>query len=71
MAIHKIEMSQPAKQVLHTDVTFDIYSDGEKLGTMRISKGTLDWTPKNKQRPKKIRWERFAAIMDEVYEGHR
>jgi hypothetical protein len=71
MPVHKIEMSQPAKAVLHSDITFDILSDGQKLGSMRISKGSIDWTPKGKHAAKSITWERFAAAMDLLYEGKR
>ena len=70
MPVHKIEMSQPDKQVLHSDITFDIYSDGEKLGSLKISKGSADWTPRHKQRPRKIKWERFAAVLDDLYDGN-
>jgi hypothetical protein len=68
LPVHKIEMSQPDKQVLHSDITFDIYSDGEKLGSLKISKGSVDWTPRHKQRPRQIKWERFAAVLDDLYD---
>ncbi|WP_299926129.1 hypothetical protein [uncultured Nocardioides sp.] len=42
MPRHRIEMYQPRKAMLHSDVSFEIYSDGKKLGTMTISKGSID-----------------------------
>lgn len=66
MAKHKIEMRQPSKVMLHNDVVFDIFSDGKKLGTLTISKGSVDWWPKRRRSGKRIRWEKFAAAMDEL-----
>lgn len=66
MPRHKIEMSQPAKTVLHSDITFDIYSDDKKLGSVRISKGTIDWAASRSRTFKKIEWERFARLMTEA-----
>lgn len=64
MPIHKIEMSQPSKTVLYSDITFGIYSGGKKLGSVRISKGTIDWAPSRSRTFKKMTWERFASIMN-------
>ena len=48
MPKHDVEMSIPTtKVVLSADVVFDIRSDDEKLGELRISKGTIDWAPSN------------------------
>jgi len=46
MPRHDVEMSIPTtKMVLHADVVFEVRSDGEKLGTLHISQGTIDWFP--------------------------
>lgn len=66
MPRHRIEMYQPRKAMLHSDVSFEIYSDGKKLGTMTISKGSIDWWPKRRRSGKRISWERFAQAMDEL-----
>lgn len=59
-------MHQPSKAVLHNDITFDIYSDGKKLGSLTLSKGSIDWWPKRRRSGKRISWERFAAVMDDL-----
>jgi len=66
MPAHKIEMSQPSKTILHSDITFGIYSAGKKIGSVRISKGTIDWAPSRSRSFKKISWERFAAMMNDA-----
>lgn len=65
MPVHKIEISQPAKRVLHTDITFSIHSDDTYLGELRVSKGTVDWRAPRARSAKQITWERFAKIMSE------
>ena len=61
---HRIDVRQPAKAVLHSDITFDIYSDDTLLGELRISKGTIDWRPPKRQRAIKRTWESFARLME-------
>jgi hypothetical protein len=59
-------MSIPAtKVVLHADVVFEVRSDGDKLGELRISKGAIDWYPYLSRRPITPTWEQFDAYMQE------
>lgn len=64
MAAHKIAFQQSTRDVLHSDMTFVVHRDGEKLGELRISKGTIDWKPKNKHRAIKWSWDKFAEAME-------
>ena len=64
MPTHKIEVAQPPKTVLNNDVRFSIYSDGELLGELMVSKGSIDWRPPRAQYIRRMRWERFARIME-------
>jgi hypothetical protein len=50
---------------LHADVVFEVRSDGEKLGELRISKGTLDWAPSSAKIPIRMTWEQFDRFMRE------
>lgn len=64
MAQHEVDMRIPTtKVVLHADVVFEVRSDGEKLGELRVSKGTIDWCPANAQNPAKLTWEQFDRLM--------
>ena len=50
MPRHDVDMSIPtSKVVLHADVVFEVRSDGEKLGELRVSQGGVDWRPGNAQ----------------------
>ena len=47
MPEHEIYMTMPTKIVLNKDTDFDIYSDGKMLGTLKISKGSIEWRSAN------------------------
>ena len=64
MPRHDVEMSIPTtKMVLHADVVFEIRADGEKLGELRVSQGTIDWYPRGVQRGVSLTWEQFDLLM--------
>jgi hypothetical protein len=63
---HDIEIELPPKVVLHKDVRFTIKSAGAKLGELRISKGSVDWWPANKQSPVSLSWEKFAQLLESI-----
>ena len=70
MPRHDVEMKIPtSKVVLHADVVFEVRSDGEKLGELRVSQGAIDWCPGNAQGAAKLRWEQFDRLMEEHRTG--
>ena len=67
MAEHVVRVSQPTREVVNADYSFEIFSDGEKIGTLDISKGTVDWWPRNAKSGVEVRWEDFATLMDACF----
>ncbi len=66
MARHEVEMNIPTtKMVLHADVVFEVRSDGEKLGELRVSQGTIDWSPRHAHNPTSLTWEQYDRLMSE------
>ena len=64
MPEHIVDMSIPTtKVVLSADVVFEVRSDGEKLGELRVSKGTIDWAPANAKNAYRRTWEQFDRLM--------
>jgi hypothetical protein len=64
MPVHDVDMSIPTtKVVLHADVVFEVRSDGDKLGELRVSKGTIDWVPVNAKNPIRLTWEQFDRYL--------
>ncbi len=69
MAKHEISVSLPAHEVRNTDLTVIVHSDGQRLGELAVSKGTIDWRPARKHAPVRLRWERFADLMERYADG--
>ena len=65
MAKHEIRLDiLHGITVLNTDITVEVREDGEKLGTLHISRGSIDWKPRFGQRARKMRWGQFAKLME-------
>ena len=64
MPKHHIEISLPTKPLKNVDATIAAWSDGEKLGELRFSQGTVDWKPAHSKAVKSISWERLAELLD-------
>lgn len=65
MPQHEILISNmPRVDILHEDIEFEIRSDGELLGFLGISKGTLSWRPKYGPR-RHIEWEDLDQISED------
>jgi hypothetical protein len=45
------------------DAFFDIYQGGKKLGKIAISKGSIDWYPKNAKHPYTFSWSEFDKMI--------
>jgi hypothetical protein len=63
MPTHDIEMDLPSHKVVNTDVDVVVKSDGRMLGTVMISKGSIDWRPGRASSLYTMSWERFDALM--------
>jgi hypothetical protein len=67
MAKHDITLKiQHGITLSNTDVEVVVREDGEILGRVRISRGSIDWLPRMGRRSKTMRWRRFAETMEEL-----
>jgi hypothetical protein len=71
MARHDIDMEIPPKVVLNSDVRFIVRSDGQKLGELLVSKGSVAWIPGHTSRAIHVRWEQFDELMRAQREGRQ
>jgi hypothetical protein len=62
---HDVHVSFPSRELGKTDITFDVRGDGEIIGRLEVSKGSLVWYPKNNSYGHKISWGKFAKMMEE------
>ncbi|CAN2188261.1 hypothetical protein MCEMKE26_00467 [Candidatus Nanopelagicaceae bacterium] len=61
---HRISMQQPKENIVNKDVVFIIKKNGKKLGELRISKGALEWKPRNSTYTNYMTWSDFSGIME-------
>jgi hypothetical protein len=69
MPKHDISAALPAHRVVNTDLSVTVNSDGQRLGELLISKGTLDWRAAKHQYTVSMRWETFARLMERWNDG--
>lgn len=50
MAIHQIKLRiSKGIEVLNTDIVFVVKNDGQRFGTLTVSRGSIDWRPNKKR----------------------
>jgi hypothetical protein len=62
-----LEVQQLAKTGSSLDL--EIYSDRHKIGELVIGRGSLFWFGRNRHKRKRIRWSKFAEMMDALAYG--
>ena len=64
MAKHEVQLKlNQGITIENVDASFPVWSDGEFLGRLRVSKGSVDWQPAHGQMVHRLRWEKFAEVM--------
>jgi len=61
--MHDVRFSIPERKLGTADIEFVIKKNGKVFGTMKISKGSLVWFPKDTTYGHKIGWTKFDAMM--------
>lgn len=69
MAKHNVHVNLPWRELGHSDVVFTIYEDGEKFGTITISKGAIEWYPGKAKKPYSLLWPQFDKMIKKHF-GH-
>jgi hypothetical protein len=60
---HDVRFSVPHRPLGKVDVVFVIRRKGKKFGELRISKGALEWIPRNKKKyGTKFSWFQFDKL---------
>jgi hypothetical protein len=63
---HLVRFEIPRRDLGKADVDFHIWSNGARVGLLRVSKGAVVWYSKNARRGRRISWLKFSELM----EGH-
>ncbi len=53
----------PNAELVNSDAVFSIYQNGRKLGTITISKGSIEWFPRNFKHPYSSSWAQFDKMI--------
>jgi hypothetical protein len=65
MARHDVTFTVPERTLGNSDIEFTVYSDGERLGVLKVSKGALVWRHANKKLGHLMNWDTFDRVMRE------
>ena len=65
MATHKVTMRQPSEIEVTTDFEFVVRENGKKIGELHVSKGSIEWLPSNGRYKRRMRWSKFAELMNQ------
>lgn len=52
-----------------TSLDLEIFAEDQKLGELTIGRGSINWRGRNRQSTKRIRWSKFAEMMDRLAYG--
>ncbi len=63
---HQVTFSVPERPLERKDIEFDVKTDGEMLGTLKVRRGGIVWRQKNYTFGYYLTWEKF----DETLERH-
>lgn len=63
MPKHTVTFNIPERELGRADVQFVVRQDGQVLGTLAVSNGSLVWFPKKTTNGMKMSWSRFDSIM--------
>jgi hypothetical protein len=69
MARHDVRFTVPERRLGNADIEFAVYSDDERLGLLKVSKGAVVWRHANKKRGHTMAWAAFDRMMQA--EGRR
>jgi homogentisate 1,2-dioxygenase len=61
--IHKVDFRIPQRELGNVDVEFDVYTDTTKLGTLKVSRGDIEWVPRDFTYGHKLKWKEFDVLM--------
>ena len=63
---HDIILNLPPVPIGASDANFEIYADGELLGQLRVSTGSIEWISRHKRRGSALSWTRFDDVMQKI-----
>lgn len=63
MARHDVRFTLPERKLGNADIEFAVYSDDERLGLLKVSKGAVVWRHANAKRGFVMDWAMLDRLM--------
>lgn len=63
---HEVKFSIPERELGRADIEFSVKRNATKLGTLKVSKGSVVWVPKDKTYGHTMGWDQFDEVMKAV-----
>ena len=60
---HDVTFTVPQRPLEKVDIEFDVKCDGETLGTLKVSKGDVEWRHRDDTYGYHLSWSKFDAVM--------
>jgi len=60
---HNVLFSVPVRELGKADVEFYVSNGGAKIGTLKVSKGLIEWVPKDFTLGYQVSWKDFDIFM--------
>ncbi|MGC8553777.1 MAG: hypothetical protein ACP5O1_12730 [Phycisphaerae bacterium] len=68
---HQVNFSIPTRDLGKADVEFNVAIDGNRLGTLRVSQGSVVWYPSGSTYGHKATWTDFGKAMSQFVRSER
>ena len=65
MAQHDVTFTIPERALGKADLEFKVKRNGDMVGRLKVSNGTIVWVPKNAQYGFKLGWVNFDELTQE------
>lgn len=65
----RAELVIPQLTKAGSSLELEIFAEGQKLGTLVLGRGSIEWAGGKRKSSKRISWSRFAEMMDELAYG--
>jgi hypothetical protein len=63
--MHDVKFKIPERDLGRADVEFNVTNGGSKIGTLKVSKGAVEWVPKDHTFGYNLNWKTFDIVMQE------
>ncbi len=68
---HQVTFTVPERPLERKDIEFDVKTEGEMLGTLKVSRGGVVWRPRDHTFGYFLTWEKFNETIARYHTSRR